>query len=72
MKSKCPCEECITNAICRIQAKENGDVVNFSWRRKCDPLFKYLSIYKLWKCNRILETREALGLPPYKKRNYLL
>ena len=70
--NKCPCEECITNAICRIQAKRNGDVINFCWRKNCYQLAKYLSIHSLWSSNRILETREVLGLPSYKKRNYLL
>jgi len=39
---KCPCEECISFAICKIKALETNDVTHLSVKQKCHTLQEYI------------------------------
>ena len=52
MKNKCPCEECITYAMCRAEVRRmpNPNVSQLSDIKQCEPLRKYLRINKPHGC----------------------
>lgn len=45
---KCPCEECISLAICNgiIKSMENPDITRFTIKKKCRDLTDFLNIYE--------------------------
>ena len=63
--NKCPCEQCISYAICyaRIREIEIPDVVMYSGRRKCTDLRDYLFSKEK---DRVMKTRIVFGLPKIK------
>ncbi len=46
MNDKCPCKDCITYAMCRLQIRSmyNPDVTRFSISKKCKVLMKYIEV----------------------------
>jgi len=64
---KCPCEECISFAICyaRIREVEIPDIIQYSAERGCEDLRKYVFDTR---GVRITETRLLFGLPEKKPR----
>jgi hypothetical protein len=64
---KCPCEQCISFAICyaKIRELEIPDVVKYSAKRGCRDLRNY--VYGMVK-GRVAITRLLFGLPKKKPR----
>ena len=63
--NRCPCEECISFAICKIEvnAMKNPDVTQHSMARECEVLMQYIRI-KNRKLNEsaVIEARKLFGL----------
>jgi len=51
---KCPCEECITYAICRVEVRRmiNPNVSQLSLIKECELLMKYLRIARDHSCEK--------------------
>jgi len=51
---KCPCKECITYAMCRVEVRRmiNPNVTYLSNIKDCDLLMKYLRITKDHSCEK--------------------
>jgi hypothetical protein len=76
---KCPCKECITYAMCRVQVRGmiNPNVSQLSIKKDCELLLNYLRITKDHICENGNETfidvaRRQFGLsglwgPPDEK-----
>ncbi len=69
MQYKCPCEDCISFAICSIELKASYiNVTLYSEIRQCYDLQEYLGVDKenrrpLYQ-DQINTTRKLYGLPP--------
>ena len=62
---KCPCEECISFAICKIEVNsmETPDVTQHSMARQCETLMQYIRIKdrRLYE-PKVVITRKLFGL----------
>lgn len=61
---KCPCKDCITYAICRLQVRSmhNPDVTRFSISKQCVALMTYIEVELEGHEEEINVTRKLFGI----------
>ncbi len=62
--SKCPCEQCISFAICKVQINDMNmpDVTQFSIARDCETLIEYIRGRSDGIRERVDIARKTLGI----------